>query len=286
VKWDGQDKKQELLFETTVWEEFDFKVCNLTEIVRQDDPVFHEVLGEARYGKLSDKSLQVLKDRQKVDWSNLKIKPTLLFSRRADVEMVNETNMKALKGLTQRYEAKTVFDAKLAKGLSETNPEVQRAISKLDRDAPYKPLLDLKRGAQVMLIYNLDQENGLVNGSRGVVEGFTETTPSLPLVLFKGHSEAIPLSPLSWESDEIEGVKREQMPLIHAWACTIHRSQGATLDCALVDLGPSTFEMGQAYVALSRVKSLDSLYIYELDPSAFKANKRVVEYYRGLLNAS
>ena len=273
---------QELLFETTLWEEFDFKVCHLTEIVRQDDPTLHKVLGEARYGKLSDKSLQVLMDRQKVDWSNLKIKPTLLFSRRADVEMVNETNMKALKGLTQRYEAKTVFDAKLAKGLTEAKPEVQRAVSKLDRDAPYKPVLELKRGAQVMLIYNLDQEAGLVNGSRGVVEGFTDTTPSLPLVLFKGHSEAIPLSPLSWESDEIEGVKREQMPLIHAWAVTIHRSQGATLDCALVDLGSSTFEMGQAYVALSRVKSLESLYIYDLDPKAFKANKRVVEYYKGL----
>jgi ATP-dependent DNA helicase PIF1 len=121
-----------------------------------------------------------------------------------------------------------------------------------------------------------------VNGSRGVVEGFTETTPALPLVLFKGHSEAIPITPMSWESDEIEGVKREQMPLIHAWAVTLHRSQGATLDCALVDLGSSTFEMGQAYVALSRVKSLESLYIYELDPAAFKANKRVVEYYRSL----
>jgi ATP-dependent DNA helicase PIF1 len=284
VKRDGHDKalEQELLFETTVWEEFGFKVCHLAEIVRQDDPVFHEVLGEARYGSLSDKSLQVLMDRQKVDWSNLKIKPTLLFSRRADVEMVNETNMKALKGPTQRYEVKTIFDAKLAKGLSETTPEVQRAISKLDRDAPYKPSLELKKGAQVMLIYNLDQEAGLVNGSRGVIEGFTETTPPLPLVLFKGQSEVIPITPMSWESDEIEGVKREQMPIIHAWACTIHKSQGATLDCALVDLGPSTFEMGQAYVALSRVKSLESLYIYDLDPAAFKANKRVVEYYKSL----
>lgn len=280
-----EEKKQEdeeLLFETTVWEEFGFKVCHLAEIVRQDDPTFHKVLGEARYGKLSDASLQILMNRQSIDWSNLKIKPTLLFSRRADVEMVNETNMRALKGPTQRYEAKTVFDAKLAKGLTEATPEVQRAISKLDRDAPYKPLLELKQGAQVMLIYNMDQEMGLVNGSRGVIEGFTETTPSVPLVLFKGHTEAIPIASMSWESDEIEGVKREQTPLIHAWAVTIHRSQGATLDCALVDLGSSTFEMGQAYVALSRVKSLESLYIYDLDPKAFKANKRVVEYYKSL----
>lgn len=284
IKRDDYDKEkeQELLFESMVWEEFGFKVCQLTEIVRQSDPVFQRILNEARFGKLSDKSLQILMDRQKVDWSGLKIKPTLLFSRRADVEMVNEQNMRALKSQPQRFEAKTVFDATLPKGLTEDSQEVQRAISKLERDAPYKPVLELKQGAQVMLVYNLDQESGLVNGSRGVVEGFTATVPPVPLVLFKDSAAPIPIPPCAWESEDIEGVKRLQIPLILAWAVTTHKCQGSTLDCALIDLGPSTFEVGQAYVALSRVKSLDSLYIYDLDPNSFKAHPKVVDFYKTL----
>ena len=66
------------------------------------------------------------------------------------------------------------------------------------------------------------------------------------------------------------------------YAQTTHRCQGATLDCALIDIGPSTFEVGQAYVALSRVKSLDSLYIYDIDPNAIKAHPKVVAFYTAL----
>jgi ATP-dependent DNA helicase PIF1 len=152
-----------------------------------------------------------------------------------------------------------------------------RAINALDRSAPYKSKLELRVGAQVMLIYNLDQEAGLVNGSRGIVEGFSG---GIPLVLFKDYTAPIPINPVSWESDEIDGLKREQIPLILAYAITIHKCQGATLDSALVDIGQSTFEMGQAYVALSRVRSLDSLYIYDLDPSAFRAHPKVLEFYK------
>ena len=133
-----------------------------------------------------------------------------------------------------------------------------------------------------MLVYNLDQEAGLVNGSRGVVEGFTDTTPSLPNVLFQGCAAPIAVGEQSWESEDIEGVKRSQIPLMIAYAITIHKAQGSTLDCALIDIGPRTFEVGQAYVALSRVKSLESLYIHELDPLACKAHPKVVEFYQTL----
>jgi ATP-dependent DNA helicase PIF1 len=195
--------------------------------------------------------------------------------------MINEQNFKALPGPIKRYEIKTLFDTTVAKGLTEQTKEVQFAVAKMDRDAPYKVELQLKLGAQVMLIYNLDQEAGLVNGSRGVVEGFDAET-GLPLVLFKGHTKAIPVTVQSWESEELDGVKRSQIPLILAYAITIHRSQGATLDSALIDIGPSTFEVGQAYVALSRVKSLDSLYVFDLDPLAFKAHPKVCRFYDSL----
>jgi ATP-dependent DNA helicase PIF1 len=274
---DGSE--QRFLFESPIWKTADLQICPLTEIVRQKDPVFHKILEEARVGALTDKSLQILQQRQSIDWSTMKIKPTLLFSRRAEVEMINERNMKVLSGKSYTFETETIFDPTLVKGLTKESPEVLRATTKLDRDAPYKISLSLKQGAQVMLIYNLDQESGLVNGSRGVVEGFTDTIPPYPKVLFKGASEPIVIGPQSWASEELEGVARRQIPLIMAWAVTIHKCQGATLDSALIDIGSSTFEVGQAYVALSRVKSLDSLFVYDLDSNAFKSHKKVKEFY-------
>jgi ATP-dependent DNA helicase PIF1 len=86
----------------------------------------------------------------------------------------------------------------------------------------------------------------------------------------------------SWGVEGFEGIKRRQIPLILGYAQTVHKSQGATLDCALIDIGTSTFEVGQAYVALSRVKSLDSLYVYDFEPNAIKAHPKVVEFYTQL----
>jgi ATP-dependent DNA helicase PIF1 len=137
--------------------------------------------------------------------------------------------------------------------------------------------LVLAIGAQVMLLTNLDHEAGLVNGSRGVVVGFEPNGG--PLVQFKSGA-AISISPTTWECEDLEGVSRKQIPLKLAYAITIHKAQGATLDCALIDIGTSTFEYGQAYVALSRVKNLQSLYIWDLEPMAFKTHPKVKAFYQ------
>ena len=86
----------------------------------------------------------------------------------------------------------------------------------------------------------------------------------------------------SWPIDDYDGYVRSQIPLRLAWAGTIHKSQGSTLDCALIDIGRSTFEYGQAYVALSRVKSLDSLYIHEFAPEAVRAHPKVKAFYSSI----
>jgi ATP-dependent DNA helicase PIF1 len=269
-------------FESDVWRSLELKTAYLKQIVRQTDPIFHKLLMEARAGALTDKSLQLLLNRKDQPWEHLKIKPTLLFSRRAEVDMINEMNLRSIEAPPKFFEVKTVFDVEFPKGTDKTDQRVVRALTKLDRSAPYKAKLELKPGAQVMLIYNLDTEKGLVNGSRGVVEGFTETIPPQPLVLFQGSHQAIPVGTQSWPSEDIDGLKRSQIPLILAYAVTIHKSQGATLDSALIDIGVSTFEVGQAYVALSRVKSLDSLFVYDLDPNAFKAHPKVKDFYDSL----
>ena len=75
------------------------------------------------------------------------------------------------------------------------------------------------------------------------------------------------------------GIKRQQLPLKLAYAITIHKAQGATLDCALIDVGGRTFEFGQAYTALSRLKDMESLYIHDISLDAFRAHPKVVEFY-------
>jgi hypothetical protein len=134
-----------------------------------------------------------------------------------------------------------------------------------------------------MLLTNMDIEHGLVNGSRGVVERFCEGTTSdskYPMVKFR-NGEVIIISPATWASEDVDGLTREQIPLRLAYPLTIHKAQGATLDCSLIDIGVSTFEYGQAYVALSRAKNLEGLYIHEVSAAAFRAHPLVKKFYAG-----
>ena len=278
VKSDEQGKREiPFVFESPVWKQIVSEIISLTQIHRQADPIFQKILNEARVAKLSEESLSILKTRQGLPWQDELIKPTLLFTRRVEVDMVNDKNLRALQGERKIFNAETVFaPLESLRGCSNDTPEVKRAIEKLDKDAPYMVELVLTVGAQVMLLVNKDPAAGLVNGSRGVVMGFDSM--GSPLVQFR-HGLPIPILPSTWESEDLEGVSRKQYPLRLAYAITIHKSQGATLDSALIDIGTNTFEYGQAYVALSRVKSLDSLYIWDVEPAAFKAHPKVKEFY-------
>ena len=272
----------QFVFESSVWKKIVPFTVSLTHIIRQQDPIFHKILDEARIGQLSKDSLAILKARQNLPWQNLEIRPTLLFSRRAEVDHVNTTNLKALKGDRHTYKAETVkLPIESMKNFHLESEEAKNIIQRLDRDGQYMPELILAKGAQVMLLTNLDFELELVNGSRGVVVGFTEDALHLPIVKFRLGSP-MPIGPATWDSDDLEGLQRKQIPLRLAYALTIHKAQGATLDCALIDIGSSTFECGQAYVALSRVRSLESLYIWDLEEEAFKANDKVLDFTKSL----
>lgn len=272
------------VFESEIWNEIVQEMVCLTKILRQTDPVFHTILEEARKGKISQESLCVLQGRTNLPWQQLKIRPTLLFTRRAEVDNVNDRNLKALKTERQVFKAETVFaPIEATKGLTKESPEVKRIVEKMDKDGPYMGELLLAIGAQVMLLTNLDFDAGLVNGSRGVVTGFDSS--GAPLVQFL-RGDPIPVPAASWESTDMEGVSRKQIPLKLAYAITIHKAQGATLDCALIDIGTSTFEYGQAYVALSRVKNLESLYIWDVEATAFRAHPKVLAFYNRLQGKS
>jgi len=273
-------KTIEFVFQSPVWADLIECTHNLTQIVRQSDPIFQKILTEARMGALSPESLAVLTSRKGLQWQDNEIRPTLLFSRNAEVDKINRLNMAALEGERRTYEPKTVVMEKTARPISISDPDVQRSLTKLDTDAPYDASLELCIGAQVMLLTNLDQEQGLVNGSRGIVVGYTGG--GLPLVRFVGFKDPVIIDRANWWLTEPDNIGRSQIPLKIAYALTIHKSQGATLDSALVDIGSNTFEYGQAYVALSRCRSLEGLYVWALDPRKIMCHPAVHAFYAGL----
>lgn len=274
------DEPTKFAFEAASWKELITSSIELTIIQRQKDEVFQQVLKEARVGALSKESCKLLSKYQGREWREQKIKPTLLFPRRAEVDMINDSNLRALTGRRYTYKARLVYDGKIPAGFTETDEGFQRALNMFDSDGSYVKELELMMGAQVMLIANTDIDSGLVNGSRGVIVGFCPAT-ELPIIEFLNGIKKI-VGTHTWPIENYEFISRAQVPLRLAWAQTIHKGQGSTLDSALVDIGSGVFEFGQAYVALSRVRSLEALYVYDFDSTAFKAHPKVKVFYADL----
>jgi ATP-dependent DNA helicase PIF1 len=127
---------------------------------------------------------------------------------------------------------------------------------------------------------DMDDERPIVNGSQGVVTGFSG---GMPRVLFTNGREML-MPKHSWASERHPSVSIKQVPLILAWAVTIHKAQGATLSYAEVDAGSGVFECGQTYVALSRVRSLEGLTLTSFNPSKIILDQKVIEFYEECRN--
>jgi len=136
----------------------------------------------------------------------------------------------------------------------------------------------LKIGAQVMLLKNVNVAHGLVNGARGIVVSYH--SGGAPVVRFKNNREYI-AKPEKWVIKTPLGgiLTRKQVPLKLAWAFSIHKSQGLTLDCVEMSLS-KVFEAGQAYVALSRAQSLECIRVMDFDPKQVWANPDVLQFYK------
>ena len=272
------------VFESPAWTSLGLTVCNLTQIVRQSDPIFQEILNDARQGIVSPSSLAILKSRMKSASSKSRVKPTMLFTRKADVESMNVRHLGKLEGDRHTFTVSTV-----SSGSRVPLAELQKAVAATDANATYAGSLVLIKEAQVMLLVNTYASLGLVNGSRGVVTGFetSEDGVILPVVEFRNGARirieyatwTVPIHEDMYLGKTKPSVMRKQIPLRLAYAITIHKAQGATLDCALIDVGDTTFEYGQAYVALSRLKDLEGLFIHDIDVRAFRAHPKVVQFY-------
>jgi ATP-dependent DNA helicase PIF1 len=193
--------------------------------------------------------------------------------------------MNALNTEEQEFKLKYHSDlemtaTELLKRRQFSKEQIQTELLYLKGNLRCDEVVKLKIGSQVMCIVNIELEKGqtLCNGSQGVITRISEQ--GLPVVKF-GAFETV-MGYHVWPSENIPGIGVSQLPLILAWALTIHKAQGATLDIAEIDAGSGIFECGQTYVALSRVKSIEGLYLTSFDASKIKVSRRVQEFYLSL----
>ena len=254
----------------------------LKKIFRQKDEVYATILNQLREGKLKRKSYELLMSYvgKTVPEDSL-IRPTKIFPTRAKVEQINSREMEKLSGDIHTFELKKLANL-TEKKQYYTLEEKEQEWKYLANNLMCESVIHLKIGSQVMCIINKELDDGqiLCNGSQGVVTGFAG--PSAILVKFTELVKEIPLSAHTWASERSPGLGVSQLPIILAWAITIHKSQGASLDMAEIDVGSDIFECGQTYVALSRVRSLEGLFLTSFDLSKILINKKVQEFYNKL----
>jgi len=236
-------------FEAESWSKTIRSSHELRTVFRQKDQAFIQILNEIRDGVLSSESRIKLMSRI----GSRKDIPKLRSSRAA-ADRDNSCELEKLEG-------PTLVSTAIDKGVI-----IESII------AP--AVLNLRIGAKVILIWNLDVQNGLCNGSVGIVKEFRDITP---VVEFDGRPVII--QPMTWEIKE-GNASRTQLPLILGWAITIHKAQGMSLDCVDIELA-RLFAEGQGYTALSRVRSLQGLSI-DCVPETFQYSEKVKAFYDSL----
>ncbi len=241
-------------------------VCYLTEQHRQDDALFLKLLAAVREQSVTDAVRAALAERMKVPPEDLDC--TKLFSHNVHVDDMNAVELAKITSDEHEFYMRTKGAPALVASLKNGCLSPEKLV--------------LKKGARIMFTKN-NFEQGLVNGTLGTVTGFS--SEGLPVVQTHQRT-SITVTPLEWTTEESGKVlaKIIQVPLRLAWAITIHKSQGMSLDAALVDLS-GAFEYGQGYVALSRVRTLEGLHLLgfneralEVHPEVFTADKKFRDF--------
>ena len=261
--------RDKFCFMSEAWVEAKFRVCYLTEQHRQGNDYLNDILNAIRSQSIQQQHIQALHDTQQQD---IGYTFTRLYTHNADVDQINFQHLNALEADARQFDAKCDGNAKLVETLKSSVRAPESLI--------------LKKNAKVMFVKN-NFEMGYINGSLGEVVGFSEDEEYgiLPKVQLTDGTSLV-VEPETWSVDNDAGktiASFQQIPLRLAWAITIHKSQGMTLAAAEINLS-HTFEKGQGYVALSRLKSLAGLRLLgfnlaalELDSLALKADRRFQE---------
>jgi hypothetical protein len=241
-------------FESDVWRELQLHVCYLLDQYRQNDDELLSVLNAIRDGNVAPGHRATLASRLGVEPQG---DVPHLYTHNVDVDRLNQSRLDALPGKVMRFAMRT----KGSKARVET----------LKKGLLVPELLELKEGATVMFVKN-SQQGGYVNGTVGTVTGFKS---GIPQILTRDGSR-IDADYESWTIQDGDTVRAEvtQIPVRLAWAVTVHKSQGLTLDAARIDLS-KTFVAGQGYVALSRARALSGLYLEGISDRVYERHEGV-----------
>ena len=275
-------------FESELWFETFLKEnhVQLIQIFRQKDPIYADILNQIREGRIKRSSCTILEKcihKLQTKSQDLNIVPTKLYPTRNKVDIINHSEMSKLSSEEVEYKRKENYALPMTDRERQirnkfTQDAIQMEMNYIKSNLLCEETIRLKIGAQVMCVVNIELPNGsmICNGSQGIITSMTEN--KTPMVKFNDGTELL-MNVHIWHSENIPGIGITQIPLILAWALTIHKSQGCTLEYAEIDIGNSIFECGQTYVALSRVKSLEGLYLTSFEPNKIRILKKVRDFY-------
>ncbi len=260
-------------FNSKAWKDLNFEAFVLEQSFRQSDEEFIRILNNLRFGQITQEDRKVLESRIKAEDKNQALRPTILTTHNYKVDKINEIELNKIPNSEVLHQA-------IYNGAPDR-------IDYLRKNCLSPDALRLKVGAQVMMIKNTYQKEGIINGSLGIIKAFSPRK-SFPIVEF-ANGKILTIGPEEWLLEKMNDTTREmvveasmaQIPLILAWAITIHKSQGLTLDKISCDLSES-FSPGQIYVALSRARSLRGVFIESINFNRLTANDEAVRFYRNL----
>ena len=277
-----KDKIESYCFEAETWNQVITETITLTEIMRQKNPVFQNLLKRARYGSINDEDADLLQSRVGVKLENESgIEPTRFYSKLDDVNLHNNKRLRMLLETEPEYKYVATHQVDYSGSLSRA--ELIKQIE-VDAEKILPAINILAKGAQVIFKKNINEM--VANGTRGVIVGFKQLdvlkpdSPMYPVVKLLNGCEhhAVP-EHFEYECKDVYKLKRIQVPIKLAYATSIHSSQGSTVEYAEIDLGTSVFANGQAYVALSRVTNIDGLTLIHFNRDSIKASQKVVDMF-------
>ena len=296
--FNNNSEKEEAMFcfEHELWNQLFAKENQivLKTIFRQNDETLLKILKYIRKGQITPSTKALLSSRifnsEELDSIKKDKVLTILSPIKRDVEQINLSEyLKLDKSLREVVYNVSYYDMCVKSSeveedtlfalLLKSNEHLKREYDFLASNILAEKSLKLKIGTQVMCIVNLNLygELQIANGSPGIIVDFNDK--DLPYVKFNNIKEPILIDNYIWKSDHNKMVGVSQIPLIYSWAITIHKSQGLTLENAIIDIGSNIFADGQTYVALSRLKSLEGLYLTSFDYSRIKCNPLVKAFY-------
>ena len=255
----GRGEMSRFAFEANAWERGRFLTCYLAEQHRQEDELLHGLLSAIRKNDIDESHYTLLGEQTDIGYAD--IEPTRLFTHNSDVDAMNAERLSELTTERRTYTMEGRGNKQLLEGL------VRNCLS--------PQLLDVKREAMVMCTKN-NFEQGYVNGTLGRVVSF-DPEDGFPVIRTAGE-RTIKITPATWSVIDANSkplAEITQVPLRLAWAITIHKSQGMSLDAAEIDLR-NAFTYGQGYVALSRVRTLAGMKVLGLNSQALLVDPRVL----------